>query len=264
MKKEFAKPFYSPKPKRNTEDLVYGIQPILEAFSSGKTIDKIMVQKGTDNPLIKDILTKAQSLQVPVVQVPIEKLNRMTTKNHQGVIAMASAVDFTPLHNIVPTMFEKGETPLLLMLDRITDIRNFGAIARTAECAGVHGIVIPSKEAAQVGSDSMRTSAGALHHIPVSRERNLKQTVKYLQESGLQVIGCTEKAEKSIYEVDFNTPTAIVMGSEEDGISPEVMQAVDFLAKIPMLGKVGSLNVSVATGVVLFEVQRQREDNKAK
>ncbi|GAB4328049.1 MAG: 23S rRNA (guanosine(2251)-2'-O)-methyltransferase RlmB [Flammeovirgaceae bacterium] len=257
MKKEFASHF--PAPKRNNEDLVYGIQPILEAFSSGKTIDKILLQKGSDNPVLKEIQSKAQTLQVPVVQVPIEKLNRMTTKNHQGVVALVAAVDFTPLHNIIPTLFEKGETPLLLVLDRITDMRNFGAIVRTAECAGVHGIVIPNKESAQVGSDAMRTSAGALHHIPISKEKNLKQTIKYLQESGLQVIGCTEKAEKIIYEIDFNLPTALVMGSEEDGLSQEVMQSVDFLAKIPMRGKVGSLNVSVATGVVLFEVQRQRE-----
>ncbi|MCS6834048.1 MAG: 23S rRNA (guanosine(2251)-2'-O)-methyltransferase RlmB [Flammeovirgaceae bacterium] len=248
--------------QHSREEIVYGIQPVLEAFASGRTIDKIMIQKGSENPLLKEIQAKAYQYHVPTLQVPIEKLSKITRKNHQGVIALMAAVDFTPLHQLLPTVFEKGEIPLVLLLDRITDVRNLGAIARSAECAGVHGIIVPFKETAQLGSDAMRTSAGALHHVPVCREKSLKQTVKFLQESGLQVVACTEKAEKNLYQMDFTLPTAIVVGSEEDGISPEILQSVDELVRIPMCGKVSSLNVSVATGVMLFEVRRQRLQTK--
>jgi 23S rRNA (guanosine2251-2'-O)-methyltransferase len=162
------------------------------------------------------------------------------------------------LHNVLSSVYEKGQTPLLLILDRVTDVRNFGAIARTAECAGVHAIVIPAKGAAQINADAVKTSSGALNFIPVCRENSLRETVTYLQESGVQVVACTEKAEKSIYQADYSAPTAIIMGSEEDGISDDLIRKADVLAKIPMTGNIASLNVSVAAGAVVFEVVRQR------
>jgi 23S rRNA (guanosine2251-2'-O)-methyltransferase len=175
-------------------------------------------------------------------------------------VAFLSAITYAPLDNIVTGIFESGQTPLLLILDRITDVRNFGAIARNAECLGVHAIVIPSRGSAQVNGDALKTSAGALNLVPVCREPNLKDTIRYLQDSGIQIVACTEKAEQGVQEgkVDFTGPTAILMGSEEDGISPEYLKKADAQVKIPLVGQIGSLNVSVATGIVLYEAMRQR------
>jgi 23S rRNA (guanosine2251-2'-O)-methyltransferase len=192
-------------------------------------------------------------------QVPVEKLNRLTLKNHQGVVAFISPIIYQKIENIIPEIFEKGETPLILVLDCITDVRNMGAIARTAECAGVQAIVVPSKGSAQINPDAVKTSAGALYKIPVCRHDNLVQTVRFLQESGLQIVCCTEKTNDFIYKPDYSAPTAIVMGSEEDGVRNEIIRIADHLAKIPMYGEIESLNVSVATGVILYEAIRQRQ-----
>ena len=205
-----------------------------------------------------EILDLAKEKGVQVQKVPLEKLNRITRKNHQGAIAFVSAIHYAKLDNVIADTFEKGQVPLILVLDRITDVRNFGAIARTAECAGAHAIVIPSRGAAQINADAMKTSSGALNFLPVCKEENLISVVEFLQNSGLKVIACTEKTKNSIYQMDLKEPLAFIMGSEEDGISDELLRKVDELASIPQTGQVGSLNVSVAAGVIIFEAVRQR------
>lgn len=244
-----------PVDKTREKELVFGTQPVIEALKAGQEIDKIIVFREQS---FADILEMAIERGIPVQRVPMEKLNQITRKNHQGVIAFVSAIRYVSLHNILAGIFEKGEVPLLLMLDRITDVRNFGAIARSAECMGVHAIVVPMRGAAQINSDALKTSSGALSHLPVCRENNLIDTVQYLQDSGVQVIACTEKAAQILTNVDFTTPTAIIMGSEEDGVSPELIRRTNMNIKIQMKGKVASLNVSVAAGMVIYEAARQR------
>jgi 23S rRNA (guanosine2251-2'-O)-methyltransferase len=239
--------------------VVFGVRAAIETIRAGQEIDRLLVQRelGSSNTMA-ELMQVAREANVPVQRVPIEKLDRITRKNHQGVIAFVSAIRYVSLHNVLSGVYEKGQTPLLLILDRVTDVRNFGAIARTAECAGVHAIVIPAKGAAQINADAVKTSSGALNFIPVCRENSLRDTVIYLQESGVQVVACTEKAEKTIYQADYSVPTAVIMGSEEDGISDDLIRKSDVLAKIPMTGNIASLNVSVAAGIVVFEVVRQR------
>jgi len=248
---------YKQKPVQNTS-LIYGIHSIIEALEAGRELDKIVLQRGIKSDSIKQITRKASELGVPVSQVPLEKLNKLTRKNHQGVVAFLSAITYANLDHIVSQQYQKGKDPFILLLDRITDVRNFGAIARTAECLGVHAIVIPMKGAAQIGPDAVKTSAGALNHIPVCRVSSLKETVKFLQGSGIHVVACTEKTENPLQGVEYNKPVAIVMGSEEDGISDQILRIADDLVAIPMFGKVGSLNVSVATSIILYEAVRQK------
>lgn len=243
---------------KSSSDFIYGTRAIIEAIESGKEVDKLFVQKDVKNELSSELLKLCRDLSIPVQRVPIEKLNRITRKNHQGAIAYISSVVFASLENLISEAYQKGETPFFIMLDRITDVRNFGAIARTAECAGVHGIIVPSRGAAQIGSDAMKTSAGALNHMPVCRAENLKLTIKNLRENGIQVIACSEKATDTIYQMDFSVPVVLLMGSEEDGISAEYLKLCDHQAKLPITGKIQSLNVSVATGIITYEVVRQR------
>ncbi|UZR95645.1 23S rRNA (guanosine(2251)-2'-O)-methyltransferase RlmB [Chondrinema litorale] len=238
--------------------LIYGIHSISEALEAGKEVDKILLQRGLKNDSLKALSSKAASLGIPVSQVPLEKLNKLTKKNHQGIVGFLSAITYSSLDHIISELYTNGKEPFILILDRVTDVRNFGAIARTAECSGIHAIVIPAKGSAQVGPDAVKTSAGALNHIPVCRVQNLKQTVKFLQDSGLHVVACTEKTSSTIYDADFKKPCAIVMGSEEDGISDDILRISDELASIPMFGKIGSLNVSVATSVIIYEAIRQK------
>ena len=239
--------------------MIYGTRSVIEAILAGKEIEKIMIQSGLTNDLIKELVSVARTHQVPVTFVPAEKLHRVSSKNHQGVICLLSSVSYASLENLVDRAFSEGREPFFLLLDRITDVRNFGAIARTAECAGLDAIVIGEKGSAPITGDAMKTSAGALNHLPVCRERDLKKTIKFLQESGIRVIACTEKASKLIYAVEFNGPTALLLGSEEDGIADTLLKDVDDLAKIPMKGKISSLNVSVAAGVAIYEVIRQKK-----
>ena len=244
--------------KKRQEEFIYGTRAIIEAIQAGKEIDKLLIQKDLKNELIGELLDTARSNKVPYTKVPVDKLNRVTRKNHQGTIAFISAINYASLDHIISDAYQKGETPLLIILDRITDVRNFGAIARSAECAGAHGIVIPSRGAAQINSDAMKTSAGALNYIPVARTENLKTTIREIQANGLQVIACTEKAEQSIFETNLKDPVAILMGSEEDGISGEYLKLADEKAKLPIMGKIESLNVSVACAIVQYEAVRQR------
>jgi 23S rRNA (guanosine2251-2'-O)-methyltransferase len=244
--------------EKESSNMIFGLRPVIEALKAGKEIDRLFVQNGLKNELFGEMMGMLKKHNVLYQYVPLEKLNRLTAKNHQGVVGYISSIEYHKIENILPAVFEAGKTPLLLILDRITDVRNFGAIARTAECAGVDAIIIPQRGAAQINADAIKTSTGALHTIPVCREENLKQVIEYLRESGLQVVACTEKTSDNYYQVDFTLPVAIIMGSEEDGISSEYLKLADSHAKIPLLGEIGSLNVSVATGVMLYEVVRQR------
>lgn len=251
---------YYNKIKNDSEnkEFVFGIRPVIEAIKAGKEIEKLLVQKDQHSLLIQELIKLAREQNIPLSMVPIEKLNTITRKNHQGVVCFISAITYASLDHIITECFQKGKAPLVLVLDRITDVRNFGGIARTAECTGVDAIVIPTRGSAQINNDALKTSAGALNFIPVCREENLKNTITYLKESGLQIVGCTEKADKMLFEADFKVPTAVIMGSEEDGISPEYIKRCDIAVKIPMQGKIESLNVSVATGMILYEAVRQR------
>ncbi|MBU2915925.1 MULTISPECIES: 23S rRNA (guanosine(2251)-2'-O)-methyltransferase RlmB [Reichenbachiella] len=249
------------KPKSVTYDnMVFGTRAVIETIKSGKTIDKIFLQKGLDNELTKELTETLRNggAMLSVSRVPSEKLDRFTKKNHQGVVAFVSPIDFVPLHNIVATSYENGFAPLILILDRITDIRNFGAICRTAECVGVNGVVIPTNGAAMINSDAVKTSAGALNYLSIAKEPRLTESVKYLKDSGFQVIACTEKSDEIVYSADLSIPTAIIMGSEEDGVSDELLAVADHKLKIPILGSIQSLNVSVAAGIILYESMRQR------
>ncbi|MGY6559641.1 MAG: 23S rRNA (guanosine(2251)-2'-O)-methyltransferase RlmB [Nitritalea sp.] len=241
------------------KDFIFGTRAVIEALQSDREVDKILIDKELNNDLIKALIRDAKAAQVPVVRVPEAKLNRITRKNHQGVVAHLSAIAYASLDHVIDSCYAKGEAPLILVLDRITDVRNFGAIARTAECAGVHAVLIPEKGSAQINSDAVKTSAGALHHLPVARAKNLFFAVKELQKSGLQLICVSEKAEAPMYATDFTVPTALILGSEEDGISAELLSLADGRVSIPMKGQIESLNVSVSAGVVIYEVMRQRQ-----
>jgi len=237
---------------------IFGIRPIIEAINGGKQIDKILLKKDLNGELFNELFSLVKKNNIAYQYVPIEKLNRVTSKAHQGVIAYLPEIEYHTLESIVPFLFENEKTPLILLLDKVTDVRNFGAIARTAECSGVHAIVIPTHNAAQINADAIKTSAGALHTIPVCKVDDLFEAIIFLQESGLQVVSVTEKTTDNYYDVDFKIPTAIIMGSEDKGISPKYIKMSDKLAKIPLLGEIESLNVSVACGVVLYEAVKQR------
>ncbi|RYE20735.1 MAG: 23S rRNA (guanosine(2251)-2'-O)-methyltransferase RlmB [Sphingobacteriales bacterium] len=252
---------FNSKPQREPREsnqVVFGIRAVVEAIRAGKEIESLYIQRGIGGGLLNELKDLLHEYQIVAQQVPVEKLNRLTMKNHQGVVAYISPITYQKIENIIPEIYEKGEVPLILVLDCITDVRNMGAIARTAECAGVHAIVVPAKGSAQVNPDAIKTSAGALYKIPVCRHDNFMQTVKYLQEAGLQLVCCTEKTNDYLYKPDYTAPTAIIMGSEEDGIRNEIIRIADHLAKIPMFGEIESLNVSVSTGVILYEAVRQR------
>ena len=246
------------RPRENNE-FVFGIRAVIEAIKAGRDVESIYIQRGLTGSVILELKTILKDSDVPVHNVPVEKLNRMTQKNHQGVIAVISAITFQKIEDIIPAVYEKGETPLVLILDGVTDVRNMGTIARTASCAGVHAIVVPAKNSAQINADAIKTSAGALFTIPVCRHQNLHKTALFLQECGLQIVACTEKTSDLIYVPDYTLPTAIVMGAEDEGISNEIMRMANHLAKIPMAGEVSSLNVSVSAGVILYEAIRQRQ-----
>lgn len=241
-----------PEPK----EMVFGIRAVEETLKAGKEIEKIYFEKGAGN--LSSLLSEARTRNLPVSLVPIEKLNTFTRKNHQGVICFTSPINYSKLENIVMHCFEEGRNPLLLILDRITDVRNFGAIARTAECAGVDAIIIPTKGSALISADAIKTSSGALNYIPICREENLKNTLTFLKESGLQIVACTEKSDEYFYKANLSLPTVFILGSEEDGISPDYIKKADKVVQIPMKGKVGSLNVSVSAGIIIYEALRQR------
>lgn len=241
-----------------TSDFIFGIRPVIEAIKSGKTIDKLMMKKGIGGESLQELHTLIKENRIVTQIVPEERLNRITRKTHQGVIAFLSPIPFVSYEEIITQTFEKGETPFVLFLDQISDVRNFGAIVRTAECAGVHAIIVPEKGSAQIGADAVKTSAGALLHIPICKTRNSVACIKSLKNSGLSIFAATEKAAELYTNHDYSVPLAIVMGAEDTGISDEILRLADHLVKIPILGNIGSLNVSVAAGVVMYEVVKHR------
>lgn len=237
---------------------IFGIRAVIEAIHAGKDIDKVFIQKGLKGDLFSELNNLLQQQGISASYVPVEKLNRLTRKNHQGVVANISPVTFHDLENLVLNVVESGETPLFIILDQLSDVRNFGAIIRTAECTGVHGIIIQKKGAAPVTADTVKTSAGAVFRVPICRTDHIKDAIYYLQASGIKVIGATEKTTNTLYDLELNTPLAIVMGAEDKGISPSVMKLLDEKAALPLKGEIGSLNVSVACGAFLYEAVRQR------
>ncbi len=242
------------------EDMIFGVHPVIEAIESGKTIDKLFIQNQLLGPNVQELKAVLSKYKIRPNYVPVEKLNRLTKKTHQGVVAFIAQVPIYSIEQLLPELLEQGKTPLLLILDRLTDVRNFGAICRTAECVGVDAVIIPEKGGAPISSDSIKTSAGALFNIKICKEKNLAHTVDFLQQNGVLVYAATEKAQKLAYEVDFNEPCALVMGNEESGISKEVLHHADEKIKLPIQGKTQSLNVSVATGAILYEAIRQKSN----
>lgn len=239
-------------------EMIFGIRAVIEAVEAGKEIDKVLVKKELQGDLAKELFSVLKDAGVLIQKVPVERLNRITRKNHQGVIAFISSVTYQSLENLIPGLYEEGKVPLLVVLDGITDVRNFGAIARTCECAGVHAIVIPQRGSVTVNADAVKTSAGALHTLPVCRVRNLHEALRFLQNSGIRLVAATEKADQSYTEVSYTDPTAIILGAEDTGISADSLRICDQMVKIPQFGTIGSLNVSVAAGVMIYEAIRQR------
>ena len=242
------------------KNYIYGIRAVIEAIESGKNIDKVLVRRDLSGDLSRELMAKIKEYGTVMQKVPVDKLNRITMKNHQGVIAILSPVSYQKLENLVPLFYEEGRNPLILVLDGITDTRNFGAIGRTADCAGIDAIVIPERNSVSVTPDAMKTSAGALLYVPVCRERSTLDAVKFLKANGYRFVGATEKGAEDYTKADYTVPVAIVMGNEETGISNEVLRQCDDLAAIPICGNIGSLNVSVAAGVMLYEAVRQRRN----
>lgn len=239
-------------------NMVFGVHPVQEVIRAGKEIEKVFVQAGVRSPEISEISNHCRINGIPVQYVPIEKMNRLTRKNHQGVVAFICPIEYQSIEKVIPMIYEQGHDPFVLMLDRVTDVRNFGAIARTAYAAGVDAILVPSRGSALINGDAMKTSAGALSSINVCRADNLKDAIDYMKGCGLRVVGFTEKAKESLWEADLTGPICVVMGSEEDGISPAYVKRLDQYLMIPMPGDIDSLNVSVATGIACFEVVKQR------
>lgn len=239
-------------------EYIFGIRAVIEAIDAGKQIDKIFIKKDLQGELVGELFDLIKSHHIVTQRVPIERINKITRKNHQGVVAILSAVTYYSLDNIIPQLYEDGLLPFIVVLDGITDVRNFGAIARTCECVGANAIVIPERGSVSVNADAVKTSAGALHHIPVCRERNVVNAVKILKDNGYQIVAASEKAEINYTQADYTTPIALVMGAEDVGVSPEVIKLCDTFVSIPMFGNISSLNVSVAAGVMMYEVVRQR------
>jgi len=243
---------------KQDKEFIFGIRAVIEAIKAGKQIDKLMIRSGLQGELIQELMPLVKEHQVSFQYVPNEKINRITMKNHQGVLAFISPIEFQNIENILPSLFESGKNPLFIILDKVTDVRNFGAITRTAECANVDAIIIPEKGSAQISGDAVKTSAGALLKMPVCRVKNLLQTIKFLQESGIQIVASTEKASELYYKTDFSIPTAILMGAEDKGVDMEYLRIADQMVKIPILGEIESLNVSVAASIMMYEAVKQR------
>lgn len=248
---------YERREKKDSDEFIFGIRAVIEAIKAEREINKVMILKGINKDLFLELKDALAGKNYYIQFVPQEKLDKVTQNNHQGVIAYVSPITYHNVEKLVEEKLEKGEKPFILFLDRITDVRNFGAIARTAECQGVDAIVIPSRGSVQVTSDAIKTSAGALNRIPVCKSDNIKDSLFYLQQCGLRIVACTEKTNVPLYEVNLRGSVAVVMGSEEDGITSDILNLADIKAKIPMKGEIASLNVGVAAGMILYEKMRQ-------
>ena len=237
---------------------IYGLRPVIEAIDSGTQIDRILLQNGPTGALVGDLKNRIRDNKIPFQFVPAEKLNRLTKGNHQGVAALIAPIRYHQAIELIPRLLEEKPAPLLLLLDHVTDVRNFGAIVRTAECTGADAVIIPDHGSAQVGDDAVKTSSGALLRVPICRESNLKTVLNLAKQCGMQVVAATEKGATDYLEVDFKQPTLLLMGAEETGISPDLLKLADTRAKLPIMGQIQSLNVSVAAAVFMYEVLRQR------
>ena len=244
-----------------SQQMIFGLRPVMEAIDAGREISKVLLRKGLEGDLYRELITSMRKHDIPSQVVPIEKLNRITRKNHQGVIAFVSPVEYARIENLVPSLFEKGENPFIIICDGITDTRNIGAIARSAECAGAHAILLPTKGSAMISADAVKTSAGALNHIAVCRTDNLKLSISFLKNSGLKIIAATEKARDIYHQTDLTGPAALLMGAEDTGIPPEYLRMADVIVKIPINGQVSSLNVSAAATVLMYEMVKQNGIN---
>lgn len=238
--------------------MIFGAHAVIEALRAGKEIEKILMKKDLMGDVLREVLKSARERDIPYQFVPAEKLDRVTQKNHQGVIAFISEIEYQKLEQVLPMLYEQGIDPFILVLDHVTDVRNFGSIARTAECAGVHAIVVPDKGAAGINADAMKASAGALNIIQVCRVNNLAKAVDYLKESGLKIFAASEKGKQLYSQADYSGPVCIVMGAEDKGVSYDILNKTTEVVKIPLLGKVDSLNVAVACGLILFEVVKTK------
>ena len=241
------------------KEMIFGLRAVIEAAQAGKDIDKVLVKRELQGELFRELQDVMALHEIPIQKVPLERIDRFTRKNHQGVLAFISAVTYQKIEDIVPMLYEEGKNPFIVVLDGITDVRNFGAIARTCEVAGVDAIVLPAYGSVRVTADAVKTSAGALHSIPVCRELNIKDAVKFLKNSGIKIVAATEKAAENYTTSSYTDPVAILMGAEDVGISDELLKISDDLVKLPIFGTIESLNVSVAAGVMLYEVIRQRQ-----
>lgn len=240
--------------------MIFGIRAVIEAIEAGKDIDRLLIKKDLQGDLSRELFAAMKGLDIPVQRVPIEKLNRITRKNHQGVIAFTTQITYQHVSDLVPTIFEQGRDPFFVLLDGVTDVRNFGAIARTCECAGVDAIIIPSKNSVSVNADAIKTSAGALHTLPVCRENQISQTLKYLKNCGIRIAAATEKGDLDYTRGNYSGPVCLVMGAEDKGIPQEHLALCDEWVRIPILGHIQSLNVSVAAGVLIYEIVKQRTE----
>lgn len=239
-------------------EMIFGVRAVIEAVEAGKEIDKILVKRDIQSDLSKELFAALKGKLIPVQRVPVERINRITRKNHQGVVAFISSITYQKTEDIVPFLFEQGKNPVLIMLDGITDVRNFGAIARTCECAGIDAIIIPAKGSVTVNADAIKTSAGALHTLPVCKEQSLTATIQFLKDSGFKIVAATEKGDYDYTKANYQDPVCIIMGAEDTGVPYDHLALCDEWIKIPMLGKIESLNVSVAAGILIYEAVRQR------
>ena len=237
--------------------MIFGLRPVMEAIDAGREISKVLLRKGLDSDTYRELVVLLRQNDIPSQTVPVEKLNRVTRKNHQGVIAFVSPVEYSRIENLIPSLFEKGENPFIVVCEGITDTRNIGAIARSAECAGAHAILLPAKGTAMISADAVKTSAGALNHLAICRTDNLKSTIIFLKNSGLKIIATTEKARDIYYQTDLSGPAALMLGAEDTGLPPEYLRLADVTVKIPVKGQVSSLNVSAAAAVLMYEMLKQ-------
>ncbi len=255
-----SKPQYDTK-RPPEKEMIFGIRAVIEALDAGKVLDKVLLRRDMSSTIGRELLQKLEGTTTPVQKVPVEKLNQFTDKNHQGVIAFLSPIEFYRVEDMVQSLFDEGKTPLLMVLDGITDMRNFGAIARTCACAGVHALIIPTRGCVSINGDAIKTSAGALHTLPVCKVDNLQNCLTYLRDSGLRIVAATEHTDTNYTDVDMTAPTAIIMGSEEKGIYEENLKLTTDRVRIPMTDAIESLNVSVAAGIMIYEAVRQRTKN---
>jgi 23S rRNA (guanosine2251-2'-O)-methyltransferase len=243
------------------KDCIFGLRPVIEAIKAGKQLDRLLIKQGLQGPLYQELMELVRANNIVWQMVPVERIELVTRKNHQGVLAWLSLVEYQYIGNLLPMIWEKGEDPFIIALDGVSDVRNFGAIVRTAECLGAHAIIIPEKGSARITADAVKTSAGALHTFPVCREKSVLKAISYLRESGLRIISASEKSGTLLPDADLTGPIVLVLGSEDKGISRELLNLSDQEVRIPMAGTIESLNVSVSAGIITYEIVRQRNNS---